>query len=711
MRAFGGYWLLFLIPVLSEGQVYLSGLGSNPVIEAYLLKNPEHASVKSSIITYPRLYLPFKDDFSDNKVFPDSARWIDRDVYINAEYPVYPVDYSVATFDVLDSLGEFYSNASTFPFEADHLTSFPLRLDSVFDENHTALWKLTAADSVYLSFYYQPQGRGDVPLSNDSLILQFGFYTGDTHFKYIDSVLVYGYEYLSDPDEYILPFSFVHPPLSCDTSLKLILTDTLFYSDSIMLPCDSVFISETEWKNVWSATGQSLDTFLLQNDQFFRSVMIPITDTNWFRSDFQFRFMNYGSLSEINSWKSNTDHWHIDRVYLNTGRSANDIFTRDIRFVQPASSLLGGYTSIPTWHYNTDMMVDTIIVYAHNTDSVSHTCIYDYTVQDQDGNYLPGFNYPGFSGTMLPLTQMNVNTYQPFTGIPVNSWFDYSGEEELVFTVNHLLQDADSAGIGDTIPFIQKFDNYFAYDDGTAERSYGASADNTRIAVQFRTQTVDTLRGMDIYFNRTQGDYNERNFHSVVWNDNNGKPGTEIFRLENQLPYFPEPNEFSRYVFQDTIIRMGHNVFYIGVIQTTNDNLNIGFDRNTNSRAKTFYTTDGDWLMSPFDGSLMIRPLFGRTLSDSTFATKSFPDHLQVNPNPAVNRDYITLVLPGVFVNPDYQQYLTLRIFDYSGRKIYSSPFTKNLNISWLKSGFYMIDIFDEGFTRHYTSKLIVERR
>jgi hypothetical protein len=156
---------------------------------------------------------------------------------------------------------------------------------------------------------------------------------------------------------------------------------------------------------------------------------------------------------------------------------------------------------------------------------------------------------------------------------------------------------------------------------------------------------------------------------------------------------------------------MGHNVFYIGVIQTTNDNLNIGFDRNTNSRAKTFYTTDGDWLMSPFDGSLMIRPLFGRTLSDSTFATKSFPDHLQVNPNPAVNRDYITLVLPGVFVNPDYQQYLTLRIFDYSGRKIYSSPFTKNLNISWLKSGFYMIDIFDEGFTRHYTSKLIVERR
>ncbi len=698
------------MPVSSFGQVYLSGIGSNPVIKDYLEKNPGLPAWKSSVKTYQSIYPPFKDDFSYNSIYPDTTKWTDINAYINAQYPIFPVDYGVATMDVLNSEGDIYSSASTFPFVADYLTSYPLRLDSVFDENHNGLWKTTAADSIYLSFYYQPQGLGDVPLPNDSLVLQFGHYTDDLIFSYLDSIKVYGFDFINNPDEFALPGSHIQPPLICDTSMWYLLTDTLFYNDSLMIPCDSVFVNETEWENIWAAGGQAIDSFLVQNNVYFKRVMIPVTDTAWLRNDFQFRFFNYGSLSVINSWKSNTDHWHIDKVYLGTGRSMTDFYTDEIRFVQPAHSLLSPYTSIPMWHYDQDMMVDTITVYANNLDSTGHSCTYTYTVQDESGEFLPGFNYPGFTDIMEPFVNLNINSYSPFANIPVNSYFDYLDTDSANYTVNHIILNNDELNAGDTIQSLQRFSNYFAYDDATAERSYGASSDNTKMVVQFRTLTTDTLRGVQIYFNKVQGDYNLKNFDIGVWSDNNGKPGTLIDTMENKRPVFLGSGEFSTYLFSD-IIRMGVDVFYIGLIQKSNDNLNIGFDKNTNSRSRTFYNTDGQWVDSPFDGSLMIRPLFGKALADTGETTKSYPSELKIYPNPAGDIQFVNLILPGDFSDPDYKKYLTLRIFDLYGRKIYSAQFNEFLDISGLDTGFYIIDIFDAAYTRHYTTKMLVEKK
>lgn len=708
------YLFIFLIPVFSYGQVYLSGLGSNPVIKSYLEKNPEMLLYKSSVKTYPSIYPPLIDDFSYVGVYPDTMIWVDNDAYVNAEYPIFPVDYGVATMDVLNSEGDIYSNATTFPFEADFLTSYPVRLDSIFDENHIGLWETTAADSIYLSFYYQPQGLGDVPLPNDSLVLQFGHYTDDTVFSHIEFMWLRIdslYNSLGEPfgegDTLFAGATISY--FGCDYN-SVVATKNYIYTDSIYVPCDSVSIVETEWKNIWAVGGQAIDSFLVQNNVYFKRVMIPITDTVWLRSDFQFRFFNYGSMSVINSWKSNTDHWHIDKVYLGTGRSMNDLYSREIRFVQPAHSLLSPYTSIPLWHYDQDMMVDTITVYTNNLDSIAHSCTYTYTVQDESGILLPGFNYPGFTDIMEPYATFDINSYKPFANIPVNSYFDYLEIDSAEFTVNHMINDDDELTVGDTIHSQQRFDNYFAYDDGTAERSYGASSDNTKMVVQFRTWTSDTLRGVQIYFNKVQGDYNLRNFDIGVWSDNNGKPGTLIDTMENKRPIFLGSGEFSTYLFSD-IIRMGVDVFYIGVIQKTNDNLNIGFDKNTNSRSKTFYNTDGQWINSPFDGSLMIRPLFGKALADSGKITKSYPAELKIYPNPAGNVQFVNLVLPGDFSDPDYKKYLTLRIFDLYGRKVYSSQFNEYLDISWLDTGFYIIDIFDAAYTRHYTTKMLVEKK
>ncbi len=706
------YLLLLFLPFMVQGQVYLGGLSSNPEIIEYLKNTPNQPELKASKDTIKPLYLPFRDDFSNDGVYPDAAKWLDRSVYINPYYPVLPVDFGVATFDVLDENGLIYSQAGIFPFLADYLTSYPIRMDSVFDQALGISWKMTPADSAYFSFYYQPQGRGDAPLHYDSLVLEFG--TTDLVYSGLDYFWLKLWDATNSAGEFYGEGDTIRPNdtifyTGCDTNF-VIANNTYIYTDSVNVPCDSIITSHTNWKNIWSVPGEMLDTFLINKNSYFKLVMIPIIDTVWYQPDFQFRFYNYGSLASINSWKSNTDHWNIDKVYLNTGRSMNDIFTREIRFVEPATTMLQTYTSMPMHHYGQEIIRESLKAYVNNNDSIEHGCKYTYYVQDSAGNILPGFTQD-FSGMLEPFYNINYNGYQPFAEVPVSGSYDPENSDTVSFTVTQIVHDTDDPSIGDTIYYEQLFRNYFSYDDGTAERSYGASADNVRMAVQFRSFQPDTLRGVQVFFNQVQGNYNNRYFHIGVWNDNNGKPGTMVYEMENQKPYLEQLNQYSSFLFPaDTLIRLGIINFYISITQTTFDNLNIGFDRNTNTKSRTFYSTDGTWSTSPFDGTLMIRPILGRALVTENPGTKSKPSKLEVYPNPPGNLGEVNLILPANASDQRYWEYMTTRVFDLSGRLVISVPFEEQLDVSHLEPGFYIIDILDKAFTKHYTTKLLITK-
>jgi hypothetical protein len=114
---------------------------------------------KSFLLSY--VDLPFFDDFARTSPAPDPALWADQKVFINSTYSSEPLSVGVATFDALDSAGSLYPNASSLRFRADQLTSLPIRLNYI------------PADSIYLSFYYQPQGLGDAPEKYDSLLIEF----------------------------------------------------------------------------------------------------------------------------------------------------------------------------------------------------------------------------------------------------------------------------------------------------------------------------------------------------------------------------------------------------------------------------------------------------------------------------------------------------------------------------------------------------------
>ena len=160
----------------ARAQEILFPLSKNPVIKEFLRKNPpqDHASLRTM---QSALLLPFQDDFSDNIIYPRPELWVDSDAYINQGMCYQPITIGVATLDGMNKYGEPHDSMSTAvqPVICDYLTSQPIDLSLV-----------TPAENVYFSFFYQPQGLGEEPEEEDSLVLEFlAIDTVDSTFNWI----------------------------------------------------------------------------------------------------------------------------------------------------------------------------------------------------------------------------------------------------------------------------------------------------------------------------------------------------------------------------------------------------------------------------------------------------------------------------------------------------------------------------------------------
>ncbi len=315
---------LLLTGLTALPQEVLTGLQFNPVVQEKAREMKYLKEGTTGLDSIP-MQLPLFDDFSKGGVYPSPLRWIDFDTYVNTDFPVNPINIGAVTFDAISDSGNMYPDAIPGPqtFIADHLTSRYIRLDSAFSPTPR---KITPADSVYLSFWYQPQGRGLDPNSTDSLALHF----------------------------------LVRPA-----------HDSITPTDTIRIP--------DRWRWVWSSRGMALDTFYFKNQVYFKQVMIPITDTIYFKKTFRFQFYNYVSLASnsLPAWQSNCDEWNVDNVYLNMGRNLHDTLVPEIRFIQRVPSMLKNYTAMPYRQYcddPTNEMQDTLDVLMSNRDIQNHNC-------------------------------------------------------------------------------------------------------------------------------------------------------------------------------------------------------------------------------------------------------------------------------------------------------------------------------------------------
>jgi len=646
--------IVFLFSVAgSFAQEMLVGLEFNPVVQAKAAGQNNFKELTNGLDTIP-VELPFFDDFMEATIFPRKELWIDNYAFVNTDIPVYPINRGAVTLDAISDSGQMYSTAVPGPatFLADHLTSRFIRLDSIFSPVVRAL---SPADSVYLSFWYQPQGRGKPPHVADSLMLRF----------------------LISPER---------------DSISL--TDTMHF--------DAV------WQEIWRTKGMSLDTFYINNNQYFVQVMIPITDTQFFKKTFRFQFYNYVSLasSAEPSWQSNCSQWNLDNIYVNIDRLASDTLRPEISFIERPPSMLRNYSSMPFPQYTdnpTNEMADTLSILISNRDLLEHNSSYGYSMKDVNGAWQQ--NYSGGEYVIKPFYSFGYVTYIPFAHPPVQQLFPISAADSAVFLITHQVQAVDGSLLGDTMQAYQRFYNYFAYDDGTPDAGYGLSPAGSLLAYRFRlNKTPDTLRAIQFLFNRTLSNDNVQLFYLTVWNDANGKPDQVIYE-ELVLPRFADSlNKFVTYHL-DPPLRIS-STFYVGWEQTTDDNLNVGYDRYNNSREQVLFNVSGEWLTSTFNGSPMIRPIVGKPIPLGISERQKGSVSLKLYPNPA-SGERVQIDFPSSL---DRTEIYILHLYNLFGEEVAREPYAGSFTVSRFVPGIYIVTLSGSSGQVMATAKLVISR-
>ncbi|MDP1623676.1 MAG: T9SS type A sorting domain-containing protein [Bacteroidales bacterium] len=638
-------------------QEALTGLQFNPMVKAKAGDLKRMSYLATGLDTIP-VTIPFFDDFSSNGVFPSSKRWIDHFAFENDDLPVFPVNLGAMTLDAINDSGNMYPNAVPGPmnFIADYLTSRYIRLDSVFSPVPRAL---TLADSVYLSFFYQPQGRGKAPQKNDSLILEF---------------------------------------------LVVPAHDSITQDDTIPVP--------DLWRKMWFANGMPLDTFFLRNNKWFVQVMVPVKDPAFFKNKFRFRFFNYVSLagSSEPSWQSNAAQWNLDNVYLNIGRSRYDTIYPELRFIYRPPSILHRYASMPYTQYSddpTNEIRDTLDILMSNRDIIPHMSSYNYYITNPNSSFSKSYN--GGNYNIQPYFNVPYVTYQKFAHPAVPFLIPVSQADSAIFLMKHVLNPLVPGSVpGDTMQAYQRFYNYFAYDDGTPEASYGLSPAGSKLAYRFRlNKSPDTLRAVRMYFNRTLSNASKQFFYLCVWNDNAGKPGDTIYSELVMPEYADSINKFVTYHLFPPLQVTG--TFYVGWIQTTGDNLSIGFDSYNNSQNEIFWNSAGVWNNSTFAGSLMIRPVIGKPIPLGISDRVSRNLKITVFPNPCTT-NMMSVRFPELTDNNEISKGCTMIIYDLIGNIRVNTEFRQVTDVSSLANGLYFLEVRNRSGIRVGSTKFIISR-
>ena len=603
---------------------------------------------------------PFIDDFSyywdsSHHSQPDRRLWVDNYVYINNRYPVKPPSNGVATFDALDADGNVYQNSGA-TFPADTLTSVPI----VFDRN--------ALNNVYLSFFYQPQGHGDSPEPGDSLILQF----------------------------------------------KSPVTE--------------------KWRTVWGVPGTTLHPF--------KQVLVNVEEKGeeylQKGKGFQFRFVNYVSY-EQNPFnpgrKGNADHWHIDYVRLGSNRNENDTAIFDVAITEPLKTLVRGYQSIP-WNQMPFAVVSrlepTIEMTYRNND------IQDLPVLGRNFEIIHNHNIEKLSpGGERDIEAGKEMTYWQYILNPYGSSLVDSAFFEIKGYISTSPGDRKE---NDTVRFYQFFKDYFARDDGTPENGYGFSGYNAQgcaVACRYESFMGDSIRAINIYFNPTDNNVTAQyKFRIAVWRDDNGSPGEQVYLSSKE--YSPKTTgQFTRFDLEKPVFVTSTRPYWIGWVQVTTGFLNVGFDRNYND-VGWVQDRDGSWTQDvnlrhlwyddktgrgwkkdTNDGTLMIRPVFGKRKDFPTSVeqpAKVADIRMKIYPNPATQQVRIAIeaveagaspISPFSPASPDY----IIEIYDVSGRLRYRTQYTDNyIDVSGFDTGMYPVRLINRKTWQFQTDKLLIIR-
>jgi hypothetical protein len=517
----------------------------------------------------------------------------------------------------------------------------------------------------------------------------------------------FGVATLDAIDEYGDVYSISNAPTSSDslTSQGFDLSSYAFPDDTVRLSffyqCggngevpelnDSLLLefyspATNKWKRSWYAT--------LNSPTDFQQVILTV-DSAYYQSGFRFRFRNYTSISanDVSGGKgalSNADCWNIDYILMNTDPVSAHQSINDVTMVSIPRKLMIIYEIVPWRHINDaqsitrNFMNYTFRILEH---SVPLFIGWNSYVKDLHNGSIV-FNEEAFL-QFGPDTLINRN--EPFS-IPFTR---IDNSEEGQFEVgSYLTVPIDQYKQNDTSRIILNFKDYYAFDDGTPEYGFGIAGPSMAgalLAYKFRVFKSDTLKALDMLFNKTRDNFNaDLGFRLCVWKDEGGKPGELIF-MSSEV-FTPGTSSsipaFRRYAINsEEDMFVTDTVIYVGLKQETGEFLNLGYDVNRNTLNRTFINVGGDWFNpggSIIPGSIMIRAVFGSknavTGGEDLQETDS---DVVLYPNP---------VSGTLTIRSDETVIDRISIFDVSGRLVIQQVgIRNNIDVSGLSPGVYQV--------------------
>lgn len=448
--------------------------------------------------------------------------------------------------------------------------------------------------------------------------------------------------------------------------------------------------AEGIWYSAWKGPDTSVTGF--------KPVILKINDQRFLRKGFRFRFSNYASLSSVitdPAMAGNCDQWNIDYVQLGRNRNDADTIPADVAFTLPVRSVLQTYESMPWKQFRQVYLSEMgpwITSHYFNNDKITRNVTRDFEIFDVYKNTI-AHSFTAGAVNIPAATASDYNATLLYT-------FNTDNNDSALFRIKSILTtDAFDRKENDTITYMQRFGKTFSFDDGSAESGYGINGQGSRnamVAYKFKSFIEDTLRAVQICFNDSYQNANQRAFDLMVWDDNAGVPGNVIYsQQEMMVTKGDDINGFYTYILNDPQAVNGD--FYVGWKQRSEYFLNAGFDLNTLHGGKQFYWLN-NWNVSQAKGSLMIRPVFGPKISSTGISDlKPASKMVKVWPNPA--KEYIKIDAGDMLL----QSSPVVRIFDLQGRELIKTTYSENTDISSLPDGLYIVVININGRSAVYS--------
>jgi hypothetical protein len=276
------------------------------------------------------------------------------------------------------------------------------------------------------------------------------------------------------------------------------------------------------------------------------------------------------------------------------------------------------------------------------------------------------------------------------------------------FIVETALKDlVDDHPENNKVVTVQKFYNYYAYDDGTAEVAYGLGNLQFpgQVAIRFDVAKRDTLQAIQYYLNPVAEDLSNDPIRFLVWSGTDIPEQLIYISDEVYMSYSTGMNYMNHFILDQQIEIEG--TVFIGWQQqpVAGQKFSIGFDRSYDASEKVFYSIGAaPWSQSSIPGSVMFRPVFGAPY-DWTIGvneSESLP-RLVAYPNPTSGAIYLSESSIGQFASA------RITLFDLTGRAVLvQNGYVNGIDASAVGNGLYILEVIDSKGQR-FTQRIIIQ--